>query len=356
VNPFRIAVWGTGAQGTEAIRTALDSPAFELVGAKVYTDAKDGVDVGVLASRDAIGLLAHRDPALVLAQRPDCVVYVPRITDLDDVCAILAAGSNVVTTAFLFHPHRLPAGDLARLEAACAAGGTSVHGTGLNPGLLSGILPLVLSGFSRRIDRVLVQERADWSFYESTAITFDNMRFGRPVEEVTEDASEFLRFNSGIFIEDVWLMADALHAGIDEVTTDVEVVPAQSDHDVFGVRLAAGTAAGQRWRWSGRRAGVELVTIETLWTVGGEYPAHWPTPMPGWTLTVEGDPSYRNHFLTLASFERRVDIAEHVRAASVATVHAALNAVPAVCAAVPGIATMADLPLVRGLTGFGFGG
>jgi hypothetical protein len=30
-----------------------------------------------------------------------------------------------------------------------------------------------------------LQERADWSVYDSTAITFDNMRFGAPVDEVT---------------------------------------------------------------------------------------------------------------------------------------------------------------------------
>jgi hypothetical protein len=95
------------------------------------------------------------------------------------------------------------------------------------------------------------------------------------------------------------------------------------------------------------------VQIETLWTVGGEYPAHWPTPLPGWTLTIEGDPSLRSHVLTLASFERQVTIAEHVRAASVATAMQAVNAIPAVCAAPPGIATMADLPLIRGGTGFG---
>jgi hypothetical protein len=30
-----------------------------------------------------------------------------------------------------------------------------------------------------------------------------------------------------------------------------------------------------------------------------------------------------------------------------------LNAVPAVCTAPPGVATMADLPLIRSVTGFG---
>ena len=53
------------------------------------------------------------------------------------------------------------------------------------------------------------------------------------------------------------------------------------------------------------------------------------------------------------SYERDLPIAEHVRAASIATAMQAINAIPAVCAAPPGVATMADLPLVR--SGFGFG-
>jgi len=350
---LRVIQWATGNQGVEAIRAILDRSDLALVGAWVSSDAKDGVDAGELAGREPIGVAATRDVDALLALGADCVAYMPRIASLDEVCRILASGANVVTTAFLFHPPSLPPADLARLVAACEEGGSSIHGNGLNPGILSGVLPLALSGLSRRIDRLTLQERADWSFYESTHITFDNMRFGRPAAEVTEEASDFLRFNSGIFKEMVQLVADALGAGIDEITTDVELVDAEADHDVFGTTLAAGTVAGQRWHWRGRRAGETLVEIETLWTVGGEYPRHWPRPQDGWTLTVEGDPSFRNHFLALASFDRDVPIAEHVRAASIATAMAAVNAIPDLCAAPPGVATMADLPLVR--SGFGFG-
>jgi len=350
---YRVVQWATGAQGTEAIRAILDRPDLELAGVKVYSDDKDGRDAGELVGRDPVGVRATKDADAIAALDADVVLYLPRNTSLDEVCALLRSGKNVITTAFLFHPHRLPAHEREQLLDACRAGCTSVHGTGLNPGVLSGAVPLALSGLTRRIERITLQERADWSFYESTGITFDNMRFGRPLEDVSEDKSEFLRFNSGIFIEEVWLLGDALNAGLDEVTTEVEVVAAEQNHDIFGVRLAAGTAAGQRWRWTGRRDGVPLVQIETLWTVGGEYPAHWPTPLPGWTLTIEGDPSLRSHVLTLASFERQVTIAEHVRAASVATAMQAVNAIPAVCAAPPGIATMAELPLIRGGTGFG---
>ncbi len=350
---LRIVQWATGNQGVEAIRAIMDRPDMDLVGGWVSSDAKDGADLGALAGREPLGVAATQDVDALLALKADCVAYMPRIASVDEVCRILASGASVVTTAFLFHPPSLPADEQDRLRAACVEGGSTLHGNGLNPGVLSGVLPLALSGMSRRIDRITLQERADWSFYESTHITFDNMRFGRAPDEVTEEDSEFLRFNSGIFKEMVQLVADALGAGIDEITTDVELVTAQDDHDVFGITLEAGTVSGQRWHWRGQREGRTLVEIETLWTVGGEYPPGWPTPQDGWTLTIEGDPSFRNHVLGLASFERDEPIAEHVRAASIATAMAAINAIPAVVEAPPGLATMADLPLVR--SGFGFG-
>lgn len=102
----------------------------------------------------------------------------------------------------------------------------------------------------------------------------------------------------------------------------------------------------------GRRNGEPRVEIETLWTVGNEYPEHWPAPEHGWTLTIEGDPSMRCHFLTLASFTRNASIAEHAQAGNIATGMQMLNAVSAVCEAPAGFATNATLPLIRCATGF----
>jgi len=269
----------------------------------------------------------------------DCVAYMPRNTSLDEVCALLENGKNVVTTAFLFYPKALPAEDLARLEAACEKGQSTVHGAGLNPGWISGVLPLVMSGMSRKLEHIRLQERADWSFYESTHITFDNMCFGGPLENVSEEANDFIRFNSGIFKEMIWMLGDKLNAGLEEVTAEVEVLPAPRDAVIFERELKAGTVGAQRWLWSGKRGGKSLIER--------------PNPDMGWTMTLEGDPSQKVHFLNLASFTKDVPFPEHVRAASVATAMHAVNAIPAVCAAKPGIATMADLPLVSSVIGFG---
>lgn len=351
---IRVIPWGTGAVGGEMITTIIDHrPDLEIVGARVYSDAKNGADIGSLVGRHPIGVAASTDPDEILALDADCVLYTPRNTSIDDVCAILASGKNVVTTAFLFHPRRIAPVDRDRLLQACHAGNATVHGSGLNPGNLSGVLPLALSGMSRSIDKITLQERADWSVYESTSITFDNMAFGQPVQSISRTGNEFLAFNSGIFEEQVWFIADALNADIDEVAVTVDAVAAEADHQIFDRFLPAGTTAGQRWNWSGRRSGQTLIEIETLWTVGGEYPAHWPKPEHGWTLTIEGDPSMRTHFFALASFTRAASMEEHVRSASVATAMQVLNAVPAVCAAPCGFATTADLPLILSHNGFG---
>jgi hypothetical protein len=355
VSPKRLRViqWGPGAVGSEMILAIIDHRRdLELVGVKVYSRAKDGVDVGTLVGRAPLGIYATTNAEDLLALDADCVLYTPRLTSVDEVCSILASGKNLVTTAFLFHPHRMAAEDRDRLLAACEMGGTSVYGSGLNPGNLSSALPLALSGMSRSIDKIRLQERADWTVYDSTSITFDNCAFGQPVEYITPNATDYLAFQTGLFVEQVWFLADALGAGIDEVTVDVEPIAARADHQIFDRKLVAGTTAGQRWNWTGRRAGEPLIEIESLWTVGGEYPEHWPRPKHGWTLTIEGEPSMQTHFMALASFSRPASVEEHVRSMNVAIGMQVLNAVPAVCDAPPGFATTATLPLIRSQTGF----
>src|SRR4029079_1974283 len=221
-----------------------------------------------------------------ITKAADVRLHPPRTAHLDDVCRLLASGKNVVTTAFLFHPARIDPADRDRVLAACEKGSSSAHGSGINTGNLSCVLPLALSGMSRTIDKITLQERADWSVYESTGITFDNMAFGEPIEAISPTATDFLAFNSSIFAEQVWFIADALNADIDDVAATVEAVAATQDHQIFDHLLAAGTTAGQRWNWVGRCDGEPLIEIETLWTVGGEYPGHWPKPQHGWTLTI----------------------------------------------------------------------
>lgn len=342
--PYRVVQWATGAVGRESLRGILDHADLELAGVKVYSAGKCGLDAGELVGRAPVGIAATMSVDELLAGAVDCVLYTPRTPSIAEVSRILSAGVNVVTTAFAFHPARTDPRDRDVLLEACVRGGSSLHGTGLNPGNLGAVLPLAMAGMCREIEQVTVQERADWAMYDSTDITFGQMMFGADPAEVTVD-SPSLTYTSDLFQQQVWLLGDALGADLDEVSAKLETVAATADREIFGRSLKAGTVAGQRWRWSGRRAGRTIVEVETLWMLGERQPAHWPTPQHGWTITIEGTPSLQAHIVTLASFRRDVPLSDHVQSASVATAMQAVNAVPAVCRAPAGFVTMADLPL-----------
>lgn len=347
---LRVIQWGTGNVGHESLRGILESPELELAGVLVYTAEKDGKDAGALCGLPPCGVRATRDRAAVLATAADCVVYAPRHAAVAEVCELLASGKNVVATPFLFYPPTLPPAERKQLDDACAKGRASVHGTGIHPGFCGEVLPLVLSGMTRRVEHLHVQERANWSLYASPRITFDNMRFGAPPAEATLEANPFARFNSGIFQEQIHLLAAGLGAKLERVEVEQELVPATVDSEIVGGKIAIGTVAGQRYRWRGIVGGRPRIEIEALWTVGPGYPDHWPRPKEGWTVTLEGTPSLRAHFTNAASFARarEVPIADHVHAADIATAQIAVNAIAPLCAAAPGVRTFLDLPLVRG--------
>ena len=347
---LRVIQWGTGNVGHEALRGILDSPELELAGVLVYTAEKDGLDAGALCGLPPTGVRATRERAALLAGQADCIVYAPRHASLDEVCEILASGKNVVATPFLFYAPTLPPADLAKLEAACTKGQASVHGTGIHPGFVGEVLPLVLSGMTRRIEHLHVQERANWSLYASPRITFDNMRFGHPPAEATLEANAFARFNSGIFQEQLHLLAAGLGAKLERVEVEQELVPAAVASEIVGGTIAVGSVAGQRYRWRGLVGGRPRLEIEALWTVGPGYPDHWPRPKEGWSVTLEGTPSLRAHFTNAASFARarEVPVADHVHAADIATAQQAVNAIVPLCAAAPGVRSFLDLPLIRG--------
>src|SRR5437762_2711760 len=93
---YKVIQWATGSIGQISIRHFADNPAFELVGAYVTSEAKDGKDLGELADIAPLGVLASNDIDAVLALDADCVNYAPLYRDIDEMCRILRSGKNIV--------------------------------------------------------------------------------------------------------------------------------------------------------------------------------------------------------------------------------------------------------------------
>src|SRR5205085_3157398 len=111
---YRVVQWATGNIGLRALREVIRHPNLELVGVLVYDPEKEGVDAGVLCGEEPVGVAATTDGAAVHALGADCVLYMPRAIDLDDLVAFLESGTNVVTTLGDLFADGRPLGDEAR--------------------------------------------------------------------------------------------------------------------------------------------------------------------------------------------------------------------------------------------------
>ena len=100
------------------------------------------------------------------------------------MCRFLAAGKHVVATSVvsLVYPPSAPSGWVRQLEAACREGNTACFTSGIDPGFANDLLPLVVSGFSERIDTIRIVENLDYSTYMQPEVLFDTMGFGQPPE------------------------------------------------------------------------------------------------------------------------------------------------------------------------------
>ena len=105
--------------------------------------------------------------------------------DLDDVCRLLASGTNVVTTRGEFHhPPSMDPATRRGSRPPAREGGTSIHSTGSSPGFISEALPIVLTSIQRRLDRLTIDEFADLSQRNSPDLLFDDHGLRRRAVDV----------------------------------------------------------------------------------------------------------------------------------------------------------------------------
>src|SRR5262249_24299293 len=164
-----------------------------------------------------------------------CIVYKPMWPSTDELVRILGAGANVVTTAAFINGRRLGA-DRERLVEACERGGSSLFGTGINPGFVE-LLTIVVAGICDRIDRITVSESAYTMGYDSPA-TEKAAGFGRPIDD--PGLRKMTAAGTAVFGEAVAMVADALGVELDDVVCEAEYAQATEDLDLRSLPVAAG--------------------------------------------------------------------------------------------------------------------
>jgi 4-hydroxy-tetrahydrodipicolinate reductase len=334
-----VAQWATGNIGSRAVRAVIEHPRMDLVGVYVHSTAKAGRDAGELCGLGTpTGVLATDDEEEIAALGADCVLYMPQGCDVDALGRLLSSGANVVTTRGEFHrPASMDPPVRAHIEAACVAGGTSIHSTGSSPGFISEAVPLLLSSLQRRLERVVIDEFADLSRRPSPELLFDRMGFGR--DPAAFDPGRW-RHGAASFGPSLQVVADAVGLPLDAVEASGEVAVATRTTTIAAGTIEAGTVAAQRMVVSGLRRDTPLLQFRSHWYCTSDLDPAWDMRATGWRVVVDGDTPLDVDLRLDVPIERMGELSPNF------TANRAVNAVPAVCAAAPGIRTSVELPQI----------
>ena len=342
---LRVVQWATGSVGVAAIKGVLEHPELDLVGCWVHSKAKAGKDVGEIVGTAPLGVIATDSLDDILALEADAVIYAPLLPNLDEVTALLRSGKNVVSPVGWFYPSPSEA---APLEAAARDGNVTLHGAGIGPGAATELFPLLLSVMSTAVTFVRAEEFSDLRTYGAPDVLRHVMGFGGTPDSALSGPMQKL-LNGGFF-QSVRLIVDRLGFAADpKIRTSQEIAVATAPIDSpIGV-IEAGQVAGRRFHWDAMVGEDMIVRITVNWFMGEENldPA-WSFGPAGerYEMEVRGNP---DTFVTVKGWQpETVEEGLQSNPGVVATAAHCVNAIPATCAAEPGIATFFDLPLITG--------
>jgi hypothetical protein len=335
---YRVIQWATGNIGSRSLRTVIEHPRLELVGLWVSSQEKVGRDAGELAGIAPVGIKATNSAADLIALDADCVLYMRQGIDWDEVCAILASGKNISTTRGEFHnPEMMDATTRRRVEDACRTGSSSIHSTGSSPGFSTEALLIPLLSMQRRLDCLTIDEFGDVSSRNSPQMLFQQMGFGQPMGPYNQARADHLKKDFGSSLS---MIADAIGLSFDDIAAFGELAPLTEDVEIAAGLVRKGTVGAMRTSIEGRRGGRPVLRMRPTWFVSPKIDADWKLRGSGWHVAVEGDTPLE------VSIDFPVTAEAFAAYSPGLTAHRAVNAIPVICQAEPGIRTTVDMPQV----------
>ena len=341
--PLRVVQWTTGNVGRQGVGTVVRHPELELVGVFAHDPAKAGKDAAELCGLDEpTGVLATTDADALLALAPDCVLYNRLHIDADEVASMLRAGVNVVTTSEFLTGAGIGPEATATLAAAAEEGGATLLGTGVNPGWAQ-LLAAVSAGISRDIRSIMLSESADVTLFANDP-NFTGVGWNRPGGDPGHAAD--VEAATIVFADALDVLAALVGLTLDERRCTVNFAHAAEDLEIPGMTIPAGHVAGMDVNWDGVVDGEVRVGVHQRWAIGDKIEPAMPVEF-GYVVEVEGDPNLRMKLDLWPDGDLAGMDVDDFRALGMRiTATPAVNAVPAVVAAPPGIVTYADLPVI----------
>ncbi len=221
VDPVRVLVLGSGQMGCGIARLVLDKPGLELAGLFAKRSERAGMNVGraIGLERD-LDLGIHTDLTTAIDEAEPHVAVQATCSRLSaasvEIAALLRRSIHVVSIAeeMAYPAHRSPA--LAdELHALATAHGVGVVGTGINPGFVLDLLVIALSGVCSEIRSIAAERVNDLCPYGPTVLASQGVGLDREAfVRGLDDGSVVGHYG---FPESIHMIADTLGWDIEHI-------------------------------------------------------------------------------------------------------------------------------------------
>lgn len=335
---FRVVQWGLGAMGSGMARLVLEKDGLELVGGIDMRPDYVGKDLGeVLGGGKRLGVSVTNDPASVLDRTKVDLVVIATTSwtkeQLSDLTMILSAGINCISIAEEMAAPEAQSPELAaEIDALAKKHGVSILGTGVNPGFVLDLLVVTLSGVCHQVERIEASRVNDLSPYGPTVMKTQGV--GTTPEQFAAGVADGSIVGHVGFPESIRMISDALGLGVTRIEQTREPIISTVYRETPHVKVAPGMVAGCAHvavGYAGDKPVVKLVHPQQI------HP-HLEGQGTGDYINIFGKPEI--HMSTGPEI-----------AGGIATMGVAVNMIPHVVAATPGLKSMVDLPVPAALMG-----
>ena len=294
--PYRVAIWGPGDVGSICIREAIRLSELELVGALVYSDAKDGMDIGALAGVDPIGVESTSDRDEFLALDCEVVIHTaldfPGVPVIDDYVALLEAGKNVITS----HPYNyLEVRDpefKERLVDAAESGGGTFYAGGANPDFIGHRLAMTLTGYSNDVRLLKIEEYFDCVLQANPGILQVIGLNGDP-DKAMDETSPALWYQKQYWFQMIQHLADEMGVELSRIEAASYSEPAPHTLESPILTIEKGRTGRVAYESTGYVGEDPFIVMRVGWYLTEAMRPEGVTADCQWILTVEGRPSTR---------------------------------------------------------------
>jgi 4-hydroxy-tetrahydrodipicolinate reductase len=330
VESFRVVHVGLGPMGQLIAQLIIERPNLKLVGVVDIAPGLAGRSLpSILAISDVPELMVNPSLSEVLATNSVDVVVIATASALPQVAPLIqeavSAQCHVVSIceelAFPYSRHP----DLSRqLHEAASTKGVTITGTGINPGYLMDLLPIVLTAPSQRVDKITITRMMNSG--RRRAPFQRKIGTGLSVTEFEKKIKDHIITGHVGLEESIRLIASAMGIKFEDIAEyPPEAITAKSDFTTsYGDLVPKGYVCGLRSRARALYNNQEFVTLNFVAYAGDheEYDS----------IEIEGIPSI--HQKIIGGVHGDLGTAAMVA-----------NLIPRVIGAKPGLQTMKDLPV-----------